>query len=396
MKILRKKLDSVAHHFEKGGRFEKMFPVWEALDSFLYSPGTRTASGPHVRDAIDLKRLMIMVVVALVPCTLWSFFNTGYQGMLADGTVGGLADLNAGLVFDAVLKGLAVFLPVYVVTLAAGGAVEGAFAVIRKHEINEGFLVTSLLFPLILPPTIPLWQVAIGMAFGVLIGKEVFGGTGFNILNPALTGRLFLFIAYPAQISGEVWALVPSDPTQLVDGYSGATALAQFYTDGAAATAKMSWTDSFFGLMQGSMGETSTFCALLGALILVLCGVGSWRVMLSCLLGMIGCALLLNAFTPSPEHYMALPWHWHLVTGGFAFGAVFMATDPVSAAQTDTGRWIYGALIGALTVVVRVLNPAYPEGMMLAIIFMNVFAPTIDYYVVKANIKRREKRLGLQ
>jgi Na+-transporting NADH:ubiquinone oxidoreductase subunit B len=398
MKFLRRKLDSIAPLFEKGGKFEKLYPVWEAGDSFLYTPGERTKSGPHVRDAIDLKRMMIMVVVGLIPCTLWAFFNTGYQGMLAAASSGvrGLADLDAGLVMSAVWTGLMVFLPVYIVTLAAGGAVEATFAIVRKHEINEGFLVTSLLFPLILPPTIPLWQVAVGMAFGVLIGKEVFGGTGFNILNPALTGRLFLFIAYPAQISGEVWSLTPADPAQLADGWSGATHLAQFYTDGATATGGMDWWHSFFGLIQGSMGETSTFCALLGAIVLIVCKVGSWRIMLSCLLGMIACASLLNAVAPSPEHYMALPWHWHLVTGGFAFGLVFMATDPVSAAQTDTGRWIYGALIGALTVVVRVLNPAYPEGVMLAIIFMNVFAPTIDYYVVKANIKRREKRLELQ
>lgn len=396
MKFLRKKLDSAAPLFEKGGKFEKFHPLYEAGDSFMFTPGLRTTSGPHGRDALDLKRMMIMVVVALIPCTLWTFFNTGFQGMLADGTVSGIGDVDTGLALSALMQGLMVFLPLYIVSLAAGGIIETVFAIVRKHEINEGFLVTSLLFPLIMPPSIPLWQVAVGIAFGTLIGKEVFGGTGFNILNPALTGRLFLFIAYPGQISGEVWSLRPEDPAALADGFTGATPLAQFYSEGASATANLNWWDSFLGLVQGSIGETSTLACLIGAIILIATGVGSWRVMLSCVLGMVGCAFLLNGFAPSADHYMALPWHWHLVTGGFAFGAVFMATDPVSAAQTDIGRWIYGALIGALTVIVRVLNPAYPEGMMLAIIFMNIFAPTIDYYVVKANIKRREKRLGLQ
>jgi len=398
MKFLRKKLDAVAPLFEKGGKFEKWYPLYEAGDSFLWTPGHRTQSGPHVRDIIDLKRMMSMVVIALMPCILWSLFNNGYQAMLADSSYG-LAAADA-ITMDVVMKaswiGLLAFLPLYVVTMAAGGAVEALFSIVRKHEINEGFLVTSMLFPLIVPIDIPLWQVAIGIIFGTLIGKEVFGGTGMNILNPALTGRLFLFIAYPAQISGEVWAKLPSDPTLAVDGHTGATALSEFYSHGAAATADMSWMDSFLGLMPGSFAETSTLACLIGAAILILSGVGSWRIMLGSLLGMIGMSYLLNAFTPDESHYMALDWTWHLVVGGFAFGTVFMATDPVSAAQTERGKWIYGALIGILTVLVRVLNPAYPEGMMLAIIFMNVFAPTIDYYVVKANIKRREKRLGVQ
>lgn len=397
MKFLRKKLDAVAPLFEKGGKFEKWYPLYEAGDSFMFTPGHRTHSGPHVRDALDLKRMMTMVVIALMPCILWSIFNNGYQAMLADSSYGLAAadSITMDVVMNASWIGLLAFLPLYIVTMAAGGLVEAVFSIVRKHEINEGFLVTSMLFPLIVPADIPLWQVAIGIMFGTLIGKEVFGGTGMNILNPALTGRLFLFIAYPAQISGEVWTKLPDDPALAVDGHTGATALAEFYTHGATALENMSWWDAFIGLTPGSFAETSTLACLIGAVILIGSGIGSWRIMLSCLLGMIGTSYLLNAFA-EPGHYMAIDWTWHLVVGGFAFGTVFMATDPVSASQTDTGKWIYGALIGVLTVIVRVLNPAYPEGMMLAIIFMNVFAPTIDYYVVKGNIKRREKRLGLQ
>lgn len=398
MSFLRKKLDQIEPLFHKGGKFEKWYPVFEMGDSFLYSPGAKTKSGPHVRDAIDLKRMMTMVVIALMPCILWSFFNNGYQEMLADSSYGRTAadSISMSVITKASWLGLLSFLPIYIVTLVAGGVIEAAFAVIRKHEINEGFLVTSMLFPLIVPADIPLWQVALGIMFGTLIGKEIFGGTGMNILNPALTGRLFLFMAYPAQISGEVWTKLPADASLAVDGHTGATALAHFYNDGAAALSNMSWWDAFIGLQPGSFAETSTLACLIGAVILIGSGIGSWRIMLSTFLGMAGMSFLLNALAPSPEHYMAIDWSWHLVVGGFAFGTVFMATDPVSASQTDTGKWIYGALIGILTVLVRVLNPAYPEGMMLAIIFMNVFAPTIDYYVVKANIKRREKRLGLQ
>ena len=397
MSFLRKKLDAVEPLFHKGGKFEKWFPLFEMGDSFLYSPGQRTSSGPHVRDAIDLKRMMTMVVIALMPVILWSFFNNGYQEMLANSSYGLKAadSISMDVIMQASWLGLLSFLPIYIVTLVAGGVIEATFAVVRKHEINEGFLVTSMLFPLIVPADIPLWQVAIGIMFGTLIGKEIFGGTGMNILNPALTGRLFLFMAYPAQISGEVWAKLPADASLAVDGHTGATALAEFYNNGATALADMSWWDAFIGLQPGSFAETSTLACLIGAVILIASGIGSWRIMLSTLLGMIGMTFLLNALAPTPEHYMAVDWTWHLVVGGFAFGTVFMATDPVSASQTDTGKWIYGALIGILTVLVRVLNPAYPEGMMLAIIFMNVFAPTIDYYVVKANIKRREKRLGL-
>jgi Na+-transporting NADH:ubiquinone oxidoreductase subunit B len=399
MKFLRKRLDAAAPLFEKGGKYEKFYPLYEAGDSFMFSSAHRTKSGPHVRDVLDLKRMMTMVVIALMPAILWAMFNHGYQTMLADSSFG-ITDatrIDFDLVLSSLWMGLLKFLPIYVVTVVAGGVVEAIFSVVRKHEINEGFLVTSMLFPLIVPASLPLWQVAAGIIFGTLIGKEVFGGTGMNILNPALTGRLFLFIAYPAQISGDVWNIYPSVESGLqVDGHTGATALAEFYTDGAAALNDMNWMDSFLGFTGGSFAETSTVACLIGAVILIAAGVGSWRIMLSTLLGMIGMTYLLNAFAPNPEHYMAIGWTWHLVVGGFAFGTVFMATDPVSAAQTDTGKWIYGALIGILTVIVRVLNPAYPEGMMIAIIFMNIFAPTIDYYVVKANITRREKRLGIQ
>jgi Na+-transporting NADH:ubiquinone oxidoreductase subunit B len=275
--------------------------------------------------------------------------------------------------------------------LAVGGILETVFAVVRKHEINEGFLVTSMLFPLIVPPTIPLWQVALGIAFGTVIGKEVFGGTGMNILNPALTGRLFLFFAYPGQISGDkVWL------DTSVDGFTMATPLGNLQADGMSAVSDLSWMDAFIGFLPGSLGETSALACLIGALILIFTKVASWRIMLGSVFGLIGMSYLLKTFAPDAAHYMAVPWYWHLVLGGFAFGTVFMATDPVSAAQTDTGRWVYGIMIGVLTVLVRVLNPAYPEGMMMAIIFMNLFAPVIDYYVVKSNIKKREQRLGLQ
>ena len=389
MKFLHKQLQKVAPLFEEGGKLEKLYPLFEAGESFLYTPATPTTSGAHIRDGADLKRVMMMVVYALVPATLVAFWNTGVQELVAAGA--SRADIS---LVDAVIQGAWSFLPVYAVTLAVGGAFETIFALVRKHEINEGFLVTSLLFPLIMPPSIPLWQVALGISFGVVIGKEVFGGTGMNILNPALTGRLFLFIAYPGQMSGDnVWV---NGMENWADGYSGATPLANFYLDGNAATSGMDWWNSFIGVMPGSMGETSTLACLIGALILIASKVGSWQIMLATFLGMFSMSELLNFLSPSDAHYMAVPWHWHLVVGGFAFGTVFMATDPVSAAQTNRGKWIYGALIGMLTVLVRVLNPAYPEGMMLAIIFMNVFAPTIDHYVVKANIKRREKRLGIQ
>lgn len=411
MKFLRSTLDKVEPLFEKGGKLERLYPVYEAADTFLYTPGHRTASGPHVRDGIDLKRMMIMVVIALIPCTLFGMWNVGFQHYRA--TVAWDAAPMDAPFFAALLYGAMKFIPVYAVTIIAGGTLEAIFSLIRKHEINEGFLVTSLLFPLTLPPDIPLWQVAVGISFGVVVGKEIFGGTGMNILNPALTARIFLYFAYPVTISGDrVWVSgsgVPAGTEGVwIDGATGATPLAFFYLNGndPAAMAEttslnITWMDAFIGWIPGSMGETSALACLIGAAILIFSKVGSWRIMLSCLLGMVGFTLLLNAFAGSSEelgaeHYMGVTPMWHFVIGSFAFGSIFMATDPVSAAQTNTGRWIYGFMIGALTVLVRVLNPAYPAGIMLAIIFMNVFAPLIDHYVMKANIRRREVRLGLQ
>ena len=296
--------------------------------------------------------------------------------------------------------------------MIVGGTLEAIFSLIRKHEINEGFLVTSLLFPLTLPPDIPLWQVALGIAFGVVVGKEIFGGTGMNILNPALTARIFLYFAYAPDISGDrVWVsgsgVAAGTEGAWIDGATGATPLGYFALNGAdtagmaaASTLNIGWMDAFMGWIPGSIGETSTAACLIGAAVLIFSKVGSWRVMLSCLVGMVSLTLLFNVLAPAGDgaapHYLALGPEWHFVIGSFAFGTIFMATDPVSAAQTNTGRWIYGFMIGALTVLVRVLNPAYPAGIMLAIIFMNVFAPLIDHYVMKANIRRREVRLGLQ
>ncbi len=386
--MLRKILDSLEPTF-KDGKLKMLYPFYEAADTFLYTPGERTESGPHVRDGIDLKRAMMAVVIALTPCLLFGLWNTGYQSMLATNP-----ELTPGSTnfIEAMKIGLMAFLPIYIVTLAVGGTLEAIFAVVRKHEINEGFLVTSMLFPLILPPTIPLWQVGLGIAFGVVVGKEIFGGTGMNVLNPALVGRVFLYIAYPAAISGDVvW--VDTAAGAWADGFSGATPLADFYVSGKTAVSQM---DAFLGFIPGSIGETSALACLLGAAYLIFSKVASWRVMVSCWLGLLVTTLLCNAMSPDASDYLSVgPW-WHMIAGGFAFGSIFMATDPVSAAQTNTGRWIYGFLIGALTVVVRVLNPAYPEGIMLAIIFMNVFAPTIDHFVTKANIKRREARLGVQ
>lgn len=407
MQILRNLLNKVEPLFHKGGKLEKAYPLYEAGDTFLFTPGEKTKSGPHVRDGLDLKRTMIMVVLALIPATLFGMWNVGYQYQRATSNWGlapGDADHLAALIYGAWK-----FLPLYIVTIIAGGTLEALFSIVRKHEINEGFLVTSLLIPLTLPPDIPLWQVAIATIFGVVIGKEVFGGTGMNVLNPALTARIFLYFAYPADISGDkVWVSgsYPGAALPWVDGATGATPLGYFAAkewtaeggglQGMADTLHVTWFDAFMGWIPGSIGETSTLACLIGAAILIFTGIGSWRIMLACLLGMTSLTLLLNALAPDPGHYMAIGPEWHLVVGSFAFGTVFMATDPVSAAQTHLGRWIYGFLIGALTVMVRVLNPAYPAGIMLAIVFMNVFAPLIDYYVTKANIRRREVRLGLQ
>ena len=400
--MLRNILDRAGRTCGQGTRLHWLHPLYEAIDTFLYSPGTVTRSAPHVRDAMDLKRMMTVVVVALLPCVFMAMYNTGLQANLAiealgtDPTEGwrmavfswlGL-EFDSGNLLSNLVYGMLFFIPIYAVCMIAGGLWEVLFATVRGHQINEGFLVTGLLFPLTLPPTIPLWQVAIGISFGVVIGKEVFGGTGRNLLNPALTARAFLYFAYPAQNSGDsVWTAV--------DGISSPTIL------GAVATAspevgvnaiKVSWSDAFLGNIQGSLGETSTLACLIGAAILVYCGVGSWRIMLSMLVGGILTAVFFNVIGSETNPMFAMPPHWHLVAGSFAFGLVFMATDPVSAAMTDTGRWIYGFFIGVLCILIRVVNPAYPEGVMLAILLGNVFAPLMDYFVVQANIKRRKAR----
>lgn len=396
MKALRKLLDTLHPHFAKGGRFARLYPLFEAADSFIYSSGDVTEGAPHVRDAIDLKRVMITVVIALLPCFYMALWNTGYQAnsamQLTGGSVEGWrgallawlgysADPNSLL--DNLLLGAAWFVPIYLVTNIVGGLWEALFSIVRGHEINEGFLVTGSLFPLICPPTLPLWQVALGISFGVVIGKEIFGGTGKNFLNPALTGRAFLFFAYPAQISGDaVWTAV--------DGFSGATALSRAAEGGVqAVTTASSWFDAFVGTVPGSMGETSTLACLLGAAILLFTGIGSWRIMLSGLLGAVSLSALFMLIDSGTNPMFALGPLWHLVLGGFAFGLVFMTTDPVSGAMTEEGQWCYGLLIGAMCILIRVVNPAFPEGMMLAILFGNVFAPLIDQLVLKFHIKRR-------
>jgi Na+-transporting NADH:ubiquinone oxidoreductase subunit B len=400
MKRLRKMLDNIEPLFIRGGRLERFHAIYEMVDTLFYSPPDVTRSSPHVRDAIDLKRVMIMVVFAATPCALVGMWNTGFQAntaMLAMGleTLPGWREVMLGLLggghdpgslYDNLLLGLLYFLPIYAVTMAAGGFWEMLFSGVRNHEINEGFFVTSLLYSLILPATIPLWQVAIGISFGVVIGKEVFGGTGKNVLNPALVGRAFLYFAYPAQISGDaVWTTV--------DGFSGATALGISAIEGISGVVAsgLTWGQAFLGQMQGSLGETSAAACLIGAVMLVYSGIASWRIIVGVFAGLI-IPVVLVGFIDSSNPMIDMPWHWHIVLGGFAFGAVFMATDPVSAAQTNTGRWIYGLLIGFLTFVIRVINPAFPEGIMLAILFGNVFAPMIDFFVIRANVKRRVRR----
>lgn len=399
MRFLRNLLDKQHALFAPGGKLEKMMPLYEMIDGFLYTPGKTVSRAPFVRDAADLKRVMITVCIALVPAILMALYNTGLQANLAiaQGALpsGWRADLiaAAGLGFspDEILAcgvhGLLYYLPVLIVTFVAGGMWEVLFAVVRKHEINEGFLVTGMLFPMILPPTIPLWQVALGISFGTVVAKELFGGTGFNVMNPALTARAFLFFAYPAQISGNaVWVAV--------DGTTAATPLALAHEGGLAALATDAdaWWRAFVGLVPGSMGETSALAILIGAAILLLSGVGSWRTMFSVALGTTLMALLVSAMASGSNPMASLPFYWHMLLGGWAFGAVFMATDPVSSAHSNTGQLVYGFLIGALVVLIRVFNPAYPEGMMLAILLMNVFAPLIDHVVVRAHVRRRMAR----
>ncbi len=399
MSVLRRLLDRVEPQFKKGGKLEKLYPLYEALDTFLYTPASTTERGPHVRDALDQKRMMMLVVIALVPCIAMAMYNTGYQAHLWVEQGGRLLDawqsrayvwlglpVSSASVLGCVVHGALWFLPVTLVTYAVGGALEVVFAVVRKHEVNEGFLVTGILIPLTLPATVPLWQVALGTAFGVVIGKEIFGGTGMNFLNPALVARAFLFFAYPAQLSGDVWvAAVPPD------GRSGATWLASL-AEGSGHLPGLDWWDAFWGRIPGSMGETSVAAAALGAVLLLLTRVGAWQTMLGVVLGTAATAYGLNALASDTNPMLALPFHWHAVLGGWAFGLVFMATDPVSSAFTATGKHVYGFLIGVLCVLIRAVNPAYPEGMMLAILFMNMFAPLIDHAVVAANTRRRQAR----
>jgi Na+-transporting NADH:ubiquinone oxidoreductase subunit B len=398
MKVLRKLLDSQHKNFVSGGKFEKLYPIYEMIDTFVYTPGEVAEGSVHVRDGIDLKRMMVSVAMALMPCILMACYNSGHQASVILSDLGqtafpgwrGMIMTSLGMGVDpsnciaSFIYGFLHFLPIFLVTNIVGGFWEVIFATVRKHEINEGFLVTGLLFPLTLPPTIPLWQVAIGISFGVVIGKEIFGGTGKNFLNPALTARAFLFFAYPAQISGNaVWTAV--------DGHTGATILAQV-AEGGMSALTYSFSDAFFGFVPGSLGETSALACLLGAGYLIATGIGSWRIMLSMTLATVFFSLGLNMIGSETNMMFQMTPLWHLVSGGFAFGCVFMATDPVSASMTSKGHWFYGALIGIMVVLVRVINPAFPEGTMLAILFGNIFAPLIDYFVVNANIKRREAR----
>lgn len=403
MKVLRRLLDRQAHHFEPGGKLERLGALWEMQDTILYTPGYVTEGPSHVRDGLDLKRMMFTVVISLAGCVYMALHNTGYQANLA--IAAGAEPLATwqtqfvgwlGVGFSpddwvaCMVHGAAYYLPVLLVTFAVGGAWEGLFATVRRHEINEGFLVTGMLFPLILPPTIPLWQVAIGISFGVVVGKEIFGGTGMNVLNPALVARAFVFFAYPAELSGDtVWIAAQTSP----DGVSGATALAQATLGGGEALMTgFSPRDAFFGWIPGSMGETSVLACLIGAAILIVTGVGSWRIMLSVAAGTAAMALLLNGVGSDTNPFFDVSAGWHFLLGGWAFGTVFMATEPVSAPSVRAGHYVYGFLIGVLIVLIRVVNPAYPEGVMLSILFMNLFAPLIDYFAIQANLRRRKAR----
>lgn len=392
-------LDSIEPHFTKGGKLEKYYGLYEMVDTFMYTPPTVTRGATHVRDGNDLKRTMTFVVIATAFCILMAMYNTGYQANHALEVMGkteidnwrnsimalfGFSTLNP---LSNFVHGALYFLPIYIVTLAIGGIWEVIFATVRGHEVNEGFLVSSMLYTLIMPPDMPLWQVALGISFGIVLGKEVFGGTGKNFLNPALTGRAFLYFAYPASISGDsVWVAV--------DGYTAATPLGLAANGGLEAVhaAGYSWMQTFFGFEPGCLGETSTLAIMFGAAFLLYTRVASYRIMAGVFLGMVTLSTLFNLIGSDSNPMFAFPWYWHLTVGGFAFGMVYMATDPVSAAMTDTGRWIFGFLVGAMTVLIRVVNPAFPEGIMLAILFSNMFAPLIDYFVMQANIRRRMKR----
>ncbi|GAA5130325.1 NADH:ubiquinone reductase (Na(+)-transporting) subunit B [Thalassotalea piscium] len=399
---LKKFIEDIEPHFEKGGKHEKWFALYEAVATGLFTPGYVTKGKTHIRDSIDLKRIMITVWLAVFPAMFFGMYNIGFQATEALALnyalpdtwqvalftmLGGELTATSGW-FTMMLYGACFFIPIYATTFIVGGFWEVLFASVRKHEVNEGFFVSSILFALILPAAIPLWQVAIGITFGVVVAKEIFGGTGKNFLNPALAGRAFLFFAYPAQISGDsVWVAV--------DGFSGATALAQ----GALAvpgtmdfSMSADWWNAFWGFIPGSIGEVSTAAILLGGAYILYKGIASWRIVLGVFAGMVVTSMLFNAIGSDTNAMFAMPWYWHLVVGGFAFGMMFMATDPVSASFTNTGKYWFGALVGIMVVLVRVVNPAFPEGMMLAILFANLFAPLFDYFVVQSNIKRRLAR----
>lgn len=372
---IRKFIDNIKPTFEKGGKLGFLHSTFDAFESFAFVPNTTTKKGSHVRDCVDLKRVMIVVVVALLPAFLFGAYNIGYQHALAAGT-----EMTFMQMF---WYGLLKVIPLYLVSYIVGLGIEFISAQIRGHEVNEGYLVSGMIIPLIVPVDVPLWMLAVAVAFAVIVGKEVFGGTGMNIWNPALLSRAFLFFAYPSKMSGDqVWVTG-------VDGFSGATPLAQ----ASAGNLEYSFMDMFIGLIPGSVGETSTIAILIGAVILIWTGVASWKIMVSGVIGALAVGFLANGLAPEGS-YLALPAWYHLVMGGFAFGLVFMATDPVTSSQTEKGKWIYGFLVGAIAIIVRLFNPGYPEGMMLAILLMNTFAPLIDYYVVEANIKRRIKRVN--
>lgn len=395
---MRKLLDRFESDFHPGGKWEKLYPLFEAIDTFLYKPKSTTKNSSHVRDNIDLKRVMITVWLATFPAMFFGMWNIGFQAnsIMADigmssqdgirgAIIGLLAGYDATSVWDNMIHGAAYFLPIYITTFVVGITWEIIFATVRKHEVNEGFFVTSILFSLSCPPDLPLWMVAIGISFGIVIGKEIFGGTGKNFLNPALTGRAFLYFAYPAYMSGDaVWTAV--------DGYSGATMLSLAASEGLPnASEAYTWMESFIGTIPGSIGETSTLAILLGGFVLLYMKIASWRIVAGILLGSMVLSELFNLFN-SDNPMFSLPFYWHWVIGGFAFGAIFMATDPVSAAMTNSGKFWYGILIGVMVILIRVANPAFPEGMMLAILFANLFAPLFDHFAVNANIRRRLAR----
>jgi Na+-transporting NADH:ubiquinone oxidoreductase subunit B len=381
MDSLRKKIDKIKPHFMEGGKFGRLRSVFEGFESFLFVSDRVTFKGAHIRDSIDLKRTMTVVIAALLPALLFGAYNVGLQHFRSIGTETGA--------FQMFWFGFLKILPLIVVSYTVGLGIEFIAAQIRGHEINEGFLVTGLLIPLIMPIDIPLWMLALATAFSVIIGKEVFGGTGMNVFNPALVARAFLFFSYPAWMTGDkVWIEGLAKGQHVIDGFSGATPLALC---AAGETTKIpSFMDMFIGTIPGSIGETSTLAILIGAVILIATGIGSWKIIVSVFAGGLAMGLLLNALAVNV--YMEVPAYYHFVMGGFAFGAVFMATDPVSGAQTEKGKWIYGFMIGVLSILIRVINPAYPEGVMLAILLMNVFAPLIDYFIIQSSINRRLKR----